>query len=113
MAHNGGWRIPMRLSANGWRPAIVFLLNNLNGSRDILRLTYRLAFRTVRGSERILRYVPPVRRVSLQPFFHPTAESDLTGHVAHSSCKDKGLGPRNPVQTSSVPKQLVVASKGR
>jgi hypothetical protein len=97
MAHSGGWRSPLRLSANGLGPARVFLLNDLNGSRDVLRLTHFLAFRTVRSSERILRHVRPIQRVSLQHFFHPTADRNLTGHVAHTSCKDTGtdksLGP--------------------
>jgi hypothetical protein len=97
MAHSGGWRSPLRLSANGLGPARVFLLNDLNGSRDILRLTHLLAFRTVRSSERIVRHARPIQRVSLQHFFHPTADSNLTGHVAHTSCKgtgtEKNLGP--------------------
>jgi hypothetical protein len=96
MAHSG-WRSPMRLSANGLGPAGVFLLNDLNGSRDILRFTHLLAFSTVRSSERILRHVHPTQQVSLQHFFHPTADSNLTGYVAHTSCKDTGtdksLGP--------------------
>jgi hypothetical protein len=96
MAHSG-WRSPMRLSANGLGPARVFLLNDLNGSRDILRLIHLLAFSTVRSSERILRHVHPIQRVSLQHFFHPTADSNLTGYVVHTSCKDTGtdksLGP--------------------
>jgi hypothetical protein len=89
MAHSG-WRSPMRLSANGLGPARVFLLNDLNGSRDILRLTHLLAFGTVRSSERILRHVHPTQQLSLQHFFHPTAGSNLTGYVAHTSCKDTG-----------------------
>ncbi len=97
MAQSGGWRSPMRLSANGFEPARVFLLNDLNGSRDILRLTHLLAFNTVRSSERILRHVRPIQRASLQHFFHPTADSNLTCHVAHTSSKDTGtdksLGP--------------------
>lgn len=96
MAHSG-WRSPMRLSANGLGSARVFLLNDLNGSRDILRLTHLLAFSTVGSSERILRHVHPTQQVSLQHFFHPTADSNLTGYVAHTSCKDTGtdksLGP--------------------
>jgi hypothetical protein len=93
MAHSGGWRSPLRLSANGLGPARVFLLNDLNDSRDILRLPHLLAFRTVRSSERILRHVRRIQRISLQHFFHPTADSNLTGHVAHISCKDPGTDP--------------------
>jgi hypothetical protein len=41
--------------------------------------------------------VRPIQRVSLQHFFHPTADSNFTGHIAHTSCKDTGteksLGP--------------------
>ena len=97
MSPSGGWRSPMRLSANELGPARVFLLNDLNGSRGILRLAHFLAFRMVRSSEGILRHVRPIQRVSLQHFFHPTADSNFTGHIAHTSCKDTGtdksLGP--------------------
>jgi hypothetical protein len=114
MSPSGGWRSPMRLSANGLGPAKVFLLNDLNGSRDILRLTYLLAFSTVRSSERALRHVRLIQRVSLQHFFHPTADSNLTGQIAHSSCKDTGtdknLGPvilykSAPCQSTSLSRQ--------
>jgi hypothetical protein len=87
MSPSGGWRSPMRLSANGLGPAKVFLLNDLNVSRGILRLAHLLAFSPVRTSERILR---PVQRVSLRHFFHPIADSNLADHIAHTSCKDTG-----------------------
>lgn len=108
MAHSG-WRSPMRLSANGLGPARVFLLNDLNGSRDILRLTHLLAFSTVRSSERILRHVHPTQQVSLQHFFHPTAGSNLTGYVVHTCCE--GHGNRQKLGPVTVGKSALCQSK--